>query len=90
MVMMVITPTIFTVWVMPWLPVSQNTLVFLAYLQGDWHPAIALSCCKIAEVVMTVLKFSDMLWKAHWEVSMCFLKRQTSSQKTKCRIQKRA
>lgn len=48
MVMMVITPTIFTVWVMLWLLGSQNTLVFLAYLQGDWHPTIALSCCKIA------------------------------------------
>lgn len=32
MVMMVIIPTIFTVWVMLWLLGSQNTLVFLAYL----------------------------------------------------------
>lgn len=61
MVMMVIAPTIFTVWVMSWLPVSQNSLVFLVYLQGGWHPAIALSCCKIAEVVVTVLKFRGML-----------------------------
>lgn len=48
MVTMVTIPTIFTVWVMFWLLCIQNTLVFLAYLQCDWPPTIALACCKTA------------------------------------------